>query len=98
MNNDKNYIIKMCPDNKYNTGGLQKYKDSKCEIYYDICDYRDPGWWITIVKIKLSKSQKIELLKRISANSDMKEVYEESIGIIKENIVNIDGSKSILDY
>ncbi|OPX42129.1 hypothetical protein CLHUN_40350 [Ruminiclostridium hungatei] len=96
--NIKNYIIETSKDNKYGTCGTMIYSDSKCRIEFDVCDYRDPVWWITILKkFKLSKEQKIELLRRISADVKMR-VYEELIGEIQENINNIDGSKSIMDY
>lgn len=96
--NVKNYYIETSKDNKYGTCGTMIYNDSKCRIAFDVCDYRDPVWWISILKrLNLSKEQKIELLRRISADIKI-QVYEEHIGEIKENINNIDGSKSVMDY
>jgi hypothetical protein len=93
-----NYTIDTAKDNKYGTCGTMIYNDSKCKIEFDVCDYRDPEWWITISKkINLSIKQRIELLRRISASTQMP-VYEKHIGTIQENIHNIDGSKSIIDY
>ncbi len=94
----KGFEIEMSKDNKYNTCGTLMYKDSKCIIEFDVCDYREPTWWITFIgNHNLTKDQKIELLKRISASIDT-EVYEEKIGFVKETIDNIDGSRSILDF
>lgn len=94
----KGFEMEMSKDNKYNTCGTIIYKDSKCSIKFDVCDYREPSWWITFTgQHNLTKHQKVELLKRISASTNL-EVYEEKIGFIKENIDNIDGSKSIMDY
>jgi hypothetical protein len=98
MDSTKNYDIYTSKDNKYGTCGTMIYTDPKCRIEFDVCDYRDPVWWITVLKkFNLTKEQKIELLRRISANVQIP-VYEERIGEIQEDINNIDGSKSIIDY
>lgn len=98
MNLTKNYALSTSKDNKYGTCGTMIYSDLKCKIEFDVCDYRDPVWWITILKkAGLSKEQKIELLRRISASIRMP-VFEEVIGEIEENINNIDGEKSIMDF
>lgn len=94
----EDYTIITAGDNKYGTCGIMIYTDSKCKIEFDVCDYRDPTWWITISKkAGLSKEQKIELLRRISANIKIP-VYEEAIGTIQEYINNIDGTKSVTDF
>lgn len=99
MNSNKNYTTETSKDNKYGTCGTMIYTDSKCIIEYDVCDFRDPAWWITISKkTKLSHNQEIELLRRISANNSNQKVYEEQLGVLQEELKNIDGTKSIMDF
>ncbi len=98
MHLTNNYTIKTSKDNKYNTCGTMIYTDLKCKIEFDVCDYRDPTWWITVSKkFNLSNNQKKELLRRISASSNMP-VCEDLIGTIQEDIRNIDGTKSVIDF
>jgi hypothetical protein len=94
----ENYTIITAEGNKYGTCGIMIYTDSKCKIEFDVCDYRDPMWWITISKkAGLSKEQKIELLRRISASIKIP-VYEDDIGTVREQISNIDGTRSVIDF
>ena len=82
------------------------YQDNLCEVQFTICDPRDLALWVGIDKaidnqgnnIKLTKEQKVELFKRISADWEGTEVFDVGFPFITCKKEQIDENKSILKY
>ena len=82
------------------------YEDLLCRVTLVVADFRDSSWGISLETtvdkrngniIKLSKEQRYELFRRISADSKT-ELYTTEFKFIKEELSNIDGNVSILDF
>ena len=99
--------------NKFTVGpdGMHKmvYEDSSCKIELPTADVRDISPWISIGRIfskngrniiKLTKNQKLEVYKRVSAALSLegyRGVYTDEFKLIEVDMENIDYEKNILD-
>lgn len=80
------------------------YEDSLCKIKISVADFRDPCWWLRIAQssdkdgnaITLNTAQKMEIYRRISARFKTN-VYVDKIGVISEDLKNIDENLSAME-
>jgi hypothetical protein len=86
-----------------------RYEDPSCYITVSVADFRDKVWWIGARTIfnkkngsleKISKKQKYEVFRRVSADAKLHgvpSVYTDEFEYIEEDVENIDYTKDILD-
>jgi hypothetical protein len=80
------------------------YTDQECSVKISVEDFRNVSWWLEVVasydsnknKISLNLAQKREVYRRISARFGV-EVYDDRLGFINAELIEIDDNKSVLE-
>src|SRR5690554_5603872 len=85
------------------------YEDSSCKVEVNVPDFRERVWWTSIACVinnksnrieKVTKEQKLEIYKRISAyviDRGVSGIYTDEFHFVEVKFSDLDYSISILD-